>query len=317
MAGSDGGVNAFQLFDRAACPDAPVAEQTAADAHRDFGVAGLDDKRRQQIEHDVVVVAGVQRHPVLRAGSDDAANHIERAVAVERRHLDRDHVVDCREAAPELGRQRDAAHRRLQVEAHQRDLRGDCGAVIDQLIDRCALHRRQRQHAGVVAMRERHLRLLDGLLGAAAQAGDQHHRPLRPLARGAGRALEHRLVQADVADRELRRVHAHRQAASAGIEVVARQRALAPGIEPARGVECERMSRNDAAAPQQRQHVGGQLRPVAPHRENARCAAVLAAGSRGAPVLYFGRKSLDGEFTVAGPRRQQENPCSNVSHSVS
>ena len=57
-----------------------------------------------QVEHDVVVVAGVERHAVLGARRDDAAHDVERAVAVERRHLDRDDVVDAGEATPELDR---------------------------------------------------------------------------------------------------------------------------------------------------------------------------------------------------------------------
>ena len=53
-------------------------------------------ERRHQVEHDVVVVAGVERDPVLGAGRDDAADDVERAIAVERRDLDRDDVVDAR-----------------------------------------------------------------------------------------------------------------------------------------------------------------------------------------------------------------------------
>ena len=56
---------------------------------------------RQQVQHDVVVVAGVERDALLGAGRDHAADHVQRAVAVEGRHLDRDHVVDFGEAPPE------------------------------------------------------------------------------------------------------------------------------------------------------------------------------------------------------------------------
>ncbi len=71
-----------------------------------------------------------------------------------------------------------------------------------------------------------------------------------PVARGARRQLEHRLVQADLADRELRGMHAHRQAAGAGVEVVARQRTLVPQIEPALRVQRQRVRRDDGAASQ-------------------------------------------------------------------
>jgi hypothetical protein len=50
--------------------------------------------------HDAVVVAGVERD-VIASGLDHRADDIERLVAVERRDLDGDDVVDFGEAAPE------------------------------------------------------------------------------------------------------------------------------------------------------------------------------------------------------------------------
>ena len=82
-------------------------------------------ERRHQVEHDVVVVAGVERDAVGGTGLDHAAHHIERAVAVERRDLDRHDVLDRREAAPERHRQHDAADGRLQIEADQRNFARD------------------------------------------------------------------------------------------------------------------------------------------------------------------------------------------------
>ena len=59
-------------------------------------------ERQHQVEQDVVVIAGVERDAVERTGGGDAAYHVERAIAVERRDLDRDHIVDLGEALPEL-----------------------------------------------------------------------------------------------------------------------------------------------------------------------------------------------------------------------
>ena len=125
-----GGVNALQQLDRAPRPDAPVAEQPAADAQRDGLAIPLQRERREQVRHDVVVVAGVERDAVLGACLDHAAQHVERAVAVERRDLDRHHVVDLRETPPEARRQMQSADRGLQVEAKQRQLfrRPPCSA---------------------------------------------------------------------------------------------------------------------------------------------------------------------------------------------
>ena len=112
--------------DRASRPDRPVAEQAAAEAHGDRPAVAHRGERRDEIEHDVVVVAGVERDAVFGAGLDDAAHDVERAVAVERRDLDRDDVLDRGEAGPERERPASqAADGRLQVEADQRDRVGD------------------------------------------------------------------------------------------------------------------------------------------------------------------------------------------------
>ena len=105
-------------------PDAPVAEQPAPDAHRDRLAPTHEPVRRDEVEQDVVVVAGVEGHAFLGAGLDDAAQNVEGTVAVEGRDLDRDHVLQRREAAPEGGAKQDAADRRLQVETHQRNAGG-------------------------------------------------------------------------------------------------------------------------------------------------------------------------------------------------
>ena len=46
-------------------------------------------ERHGQVEHDVVVVAGVERDPSWRPPLGDAVDDVERPVAVERRDLDR------------------------------------------------------------------------------------------------------------------------------------------------------------------------------------------------------------------------------------
>ena len=97
-------------------------------------------------------------------------------------------------------------------------------------------------------------------------------RPATPATRNSGRVvhaarrldreLEHRAVEPDVADRELRRVDADRQPAGAGVEVVARQRALAALVEAALGVERERVGRDDGAGAERRERVGGEVLPA-------------------------------------------------------
>ncbi len=167
-AGGDRGVDALEQFDRRLHPDAPVAEQPALDAHASTARPFADsDERREQVEHDVVVVAGVERDAVGGAGLDHAAHHVERAVAVERRDLDGDDVLDRREAAPERHRQHEAADRRLQIEADQRDFARDRLRVRDQLVLARALHGGEREQPGVIAEVARDL----GLAARPARCG--------------------------------------------------------------------------------------------------------------------------------------------------
>ena len=254
-----GGADPLEHEYRPLGPDAPVAEQSAADPHGDRLAVAQHLERCEQVEHDVIVVAGVEGDAILGACRHDAADHVERAVAVERRHLDGHDVVDGGEAAPEFHGQRDAPHRGLQVEADQRDHPGDGFAVLDQFVERGVLHRCERQQPGVVAVAERDLRFAAGLFGAAGETGDHHQRTVGPLARHLRRLREHRLVEADVADRELGGVHAHGQPAGARVEVVAAQCALVRGVELALSVERERVGRYCAAFAQQRERLGGQV----------------------------------------------------------
>ncbi len=69
-------------------------------------------------------------------------------------------------------------------------------------------------------------------------------------------SFKHRRVQAGLADRKLGRVHAHGQSAGAGVEVVAGQRVLAAWIEPARGIQRQRMRGNHRALFQDGKDVG-------------------------------------------------------------
>ena len=70
------------------------------------------------------------------AGFGDGAHHVERLVAIERRDLDRHHIFDLRESAPEFVGQHAPAHRRLQIESeHRHDLR-DGARVLQQLRNR-------------------------------------------------------------------------------------------------------------------------------------------------------------------------------------
>ena len=95
----------------------------------------------------------------------------------------------------------------------------------------------------MVADAARGLRFCDGLLRRTGEASDHRQWALGPVGRRLCGQFQHWPVQADIADRELCRVHADCKAAGAGVEIIARQRALMPGIERAVGVERQRMRR--------------------------------------------------------------------------
>ena len=95
----------------------------------------------------MVVIAGIERNAVKRAGGRDAAQHVERPIAVERRDLDGDDIVDRGKAPPEIRAEDDAADRRLQIEADQRDLARDRLAMRDDLVFGGRFHRSEAEQA--------------------------------------------------------------------------------------------------------------------------------------------------------------------------
>ena len=134
--------------------------------------------------------------------------------------------------------------------------------------------------AGVVAEVARNLRLGERLRGTPGKARDHHRWGLGrfpgPVARGAHRELQHRPVESDIADRELGGVNADREPAGPGIEIIAAERALAAHVELPPGVERERVSRNDRAAPERGKNIGRPVGPAQSHNSlsnSAPCAA--------------------------------------------
>ena len=283
------GAAALEDLDGRARPDRPVSEQAADEAQ----LARRRAERHRQVEHDVVVVAGVERDPLLRARRRHAVHDVERAVAVERGDLDPDHVLDRGEVLPERAREDDAADRGLQVEADHGQLVGEGAAVGEHLLLARAAERREAHEHGVVAELARDPRLGDRLLAAPGDAGHEEERPRRPRARRLGRELEHRAVEPDVADRELRGVDADGETACPGVDVVARECALPALVETAIGVERERVGRDDGAGPERRERLGGDLLPV--HQPSS------------GPAMAWTSSGVPGD-RVAAERQPHERP---------
>ena len=103
---------------------------------------------------------------------------------------------------------------------------------------------REAEKPRMIAETDGEVRLAHGLSRRPHQAGDQDERALRPILGRLAGDLEHRLQQSDLANGELRRVDTDREAARAGVDVVARKRPLPAQIELALHRQCERMRRN-------------------------------------------------------------------------
>jgi len=128
--------------------------------------------RQGQIEQDVVIIAGVECNAVKRAGGADAAQHVERPVAIERRDLNGDDIVDRGKASPEISAENDAADRGLQIEADQRNHACDRLTMRDDIVLGGRFHRGQAEQTRVIADAECGLRLRDRLLCWAGEACD-------------------------------------------------------------------------------------------------------------------------------------------------
>src|SRR5262249_21385162 len=111
------------------------------------------------------------------------------------------------------------------------------------------------EETGVIAYASRDIGFGQRLFGRPRQARDQRQRPRGPVRRCFGRKLQHRSVQPDLANRELRGVDADCQSTASGVDVVPCQRALMDLVELAVGVECERMRGQNGA-------LGDQMLPL-------------------------------------------------------
>jgi len=254
-AGLDHGMDLFEQLDRLVRPAAPVAEESAANPHPLFAGSGDDPVPGQEVDYNVVIVAGVEGD--VAPGFGDGAHHVESLVAVERRHLDCQHVVDLGELLPEFVRQRAAADAGLKVESDDRHDFRHGAAVFEHLFDGAAAIGAQADQPGVVAAFDRELRFIERLFGLAADSGDfEDFAPgaQTPFVDESGGFAEHRFEEPDlrVADFELGGVDADRDAARARVDIIAAEGALVARRKTTLRVERQRLGGDDRAAP----HLG-------------------------------------------------------------
>ncbi|VBB38926.1 hypothetical protein TRIP_E160150 [uncultured Spirochaetota bacterium] len=232
-------------------PEAPLPQKTADDADPLFAPARTHDTvLGEQVEDDVVVVAGVESDRIFLARVADGAHNVEGAVAVEGGHFNGQDVVDHGEGPPEFVGQDAPANVRLEVEAHQGDHFGYGAAMVDHGFDGVFLERRiapkgrHAHEAGMVALADQELSLGESLLRAATDAADLDHRPgalgriFVDHRRDAGQDLLEK-VYFGIADFELGGVDAHGYAARARIDIVAHQGALPDFVIASIGLESQ------------------------------------------------------------------------------
>jgi len=249
-------------------PDAPLAEEAAVDVARASG----EGERGEEVGEDVVVVAGVEGN-VVAAGSEDGADDVECAVAVERGNFDGDKFRDVGERAPERITENAAANGGLQIESDEWNLSG-YGATVGEdffLGVGGGGPGAEAEEAGVIAEGTGGVRFREGLRGAAAEAGDERERTrLRlgasgrrsrePRGGGFGRETEDGFVECDVgiADGELGGVNADSKSPGTGVEIVADEGALVGFVPAAAAGERERKGGDELAGAEVGAEGGGE-----------------------------------------------------------
>src|SRR5436190_1978096 len=107
-------------FDGIRGPNGPMAQESADHPVNDGRAVAHDLVGREQVVHDVVVVASVESN-IVAAAFGNGADYREGAIAVEGGDLDCASVLDLAEAAPKFDRQVDAADGGLKVKAEEAD----------------------------------------------------------------------------------------------------------------------------------------------------------------------------------------------------
>src|SRR5579871_6983065 len=91
-------LDTLQQFHRAPRPHCPMTEQPPYDS---YGAPG-EFEWRQQIDHDAVIVAGIESDVTGASGFRHGAHDIDGLVSIKGRHLNGDDVFNLGKIAPEF-----------------------------------------------------------------------------------------------------------------------------------------------------------------------------------------------------------------------
>src|SRR5690606_21659118 len=103
----------LKLLDDDAGEAGPLAQKSAHEADRTDVVSRRELGLADEVEEDMVVVAGVEGDLVRAARSGQRSHHVERLIPIERGDLDRYDRFQLEEAAPKGVIEPPTAHRRL------------------------------------------------------------------------------------------------------------------------------------------------------------------------------------------------------------
>lgn len=99
-AGGDRSFDARQKRDGGLGPHAPVAKKAAGNPYPCRSSAPRQYIRGDQIEKDIVVVAGIEGNAIFGSSGDHAFYDIERSIAIEWRDLDRHYFLELGKSTP-------------------------------------------------------------------------------------------------------------------------------------------------------------------------------------------------------------------------
>ena len=218
------------------------------------------------------------------------------------------HVVDLGETPPEGGRERDAADRGLQVEADQRHLLRHPAAMVQDRVLVLPAERGEAQKHRVIAQRAGDCRFLHRLRGPSDGACNSDQGPARPRIHGVRREREDGFEQPRVADGELGGVDTDRDTTRAGVDVIPRERPLAPPIEIPTPRQRERVRGDDRAAVQDVENLSRQFGTVQTHRQRISKTISPDTESSGTANCKQSARREPDHFTLAGQEIGRRSP---------
>src|SRR5260221_6243569 len=103
------------------CPKSPMPKKASDKSFFNLFSVQLKAIRCEQVTHDVVVIAGVQRNLLHPIGLAYGPHHVECLVPVESGNLDGSNILVLRKPAPEIKTQNSPTNGRLQIKAKYRN----------------------------------------------------------------------------------------------------------------------------------------------------------------------------------------------------